>query len=163
MSDPNTHRDAEHPPEPSAGSEASPPVRPENRYEETDASFQGVIIVAVAGCCIGAVVFVIVRGFYWAALESQPPARATTFTAPENPTEQLPPEPRLELLDRQQKTPASNVSRWERGEEKALETYGTSDEKGFVRIPLQEAMHIVVGQLPARKSNSGRMFRGGAP
>jgi len=73
-----------------------------------------------------------------------------------------------------------NVSRWERGEEKALETYGTSDEKGFVRIPLKEAMQIVVGQLPARKpadqpkypdrglidageSNSGRMFRGGSP
>ena len=77
------------------------------------------------------------------------------------------------------KTPASNVSRWERGEEKTLETYGTSDEKGFVRIPLQQAMQIVVGQLPARKaanqpkfpdkglidageSNSGRMFRGGS-
>ena len=180
MSDPDTHRDAAHTPEPNAGSESSPPVRPENRYEETDASFRGVTIVAIAGCVIGAAVFVAVRGFYWAALESQPPARATTFTAPENPTEQLPPEPRLELLDRQQKTPASNVSRWEQGEEKALETYGTSDEKGFVRIPLKEAMQIVVGQLPSRKpadqpkypdrglidageSNSGRMFRGGSP
>jgi hypothetical protein len=180
MSDPNTDPSAEHAPEPSAGSDSSPPVRPENRYEETDASFRGVIIVAIAGCLIGAVVFVAVRGFYWAALESQPPAPATTFTAPENPTEQLPPEPRLELLDRQQKTPASNVSRWERGEEKSLETYGASDEKGFVRIPLQQAMQIIVGQLPTRKaadqpkfpdkglidageSNSGRMFRGGSP
>jgi hypothetical protein len=180
MSDPNTNRDAEHALEPSAGAEPPSPVRPENRYEETDASFRAVTIVAIVGCVIGAVVFVAVRGFYWAALESQPPAPATTFTAPEKPTEQLPPEPRLELLDRQQKTPASNVSRWERGEEKSLETYGSSDEKGFVRIPLKEAMHIVVGQLPARKaadqpkfpdkglidageSNSGRIFRGGSP
>ncbi len=176
QSDPN----AEHTPEPHADSEPSNPVRPENRYEETDASLRGVTIVAVVSCLVGAIVFVLVRGFYWAALESQPPAPATTFTAPEKPTEQLPPEPRLELLDRLQKTPASNVSRWEVAEEKSLATYGPSDEKGFVRIPLKDAMEIVVGQLPARKtadepkfpdkglidageSNSGRMFRGVSP
>lgn len=158
----------------------SPPLRPDNRYEERDVSFRAVLIVAIASGVIGAVIFFAVRGFYWAALESRAGGGGTALTPGEKPTEQLPPEPRLELLDRRQKTPPSNVSRWERGEEKTLETYGPTDEKGFVRIPLERAMDALAGHLPARpasevpkfhdkglvdagESNSGRMFRGAKP
>jgi hypothetical protein len=167
------------------GSEPSPapPLRPDNRYEERDVSFRAVVIVAVAGCAIGGVTFFAVRGFYWAALESRTGGQTALAPADrpsEKPTEQLPPEPRLELLDRLQKTPASNVARWEQGEEKSLEKYARSDEKGFVRIPLEQAMDLTAGQLKARpasevpkfrdkglvdagESNSGRMFRGAKP
>jgi hypothetical protein len=163
--------------EPGPGSEPSPPVRPDVRYEERDVRFRWVLIVAVVSCVIGGAIFVLVRGFYQVALASRPEGQMPGFASRETPTSQLPPEPRLELLDRLKKTPASNVSRWERGEEKSLETYGPSDEKGYVRIPLQRAMQILAGHLPARKesdqpkfkdrglvdageSNSGRMFRG---
>jgi hypothetical protein len=173
-SDPNSDPAAELSP----GSEPSPPVRPEIRFEERDVRFRWVLIVAVVSCVIGCAIFVLVRGFYQVVLESQPDGQATAFAPSEKPTSQLPPEPRLELLDRLKKTPASNVSKWERGEEKSLERYGPSDEKGYVRIPMQRAMEILAGHLPARKeadrphykdkglvdageSNSGRMFRGG--
>jgi hypothetical protein len=163
---------------PGSGSEPSPPVRRGIRFEERDVRFRWVLIVAVVSSVIGGAIFVLVRGFYQVALESRPEGQ-TPFASRETPTSQLPPEPRLELLDRREKTPASNVAKWERGEEKSLETYGPSDEKGFVRIPLQRAMQIVAGHLPARKdvdrpkykdrglvdggeSNSGRMFRGAA-
>jgi hypothetical protein len=172
-SDPNSDRSAE----PGPGSEPSPPVRPEIRYEERDVRFRWVLVVAVVSCVIGGAIFVLVRGFYQVALESRPEGQTPGFASHEIPTSQLPPEPRLELLDRLKKTPASNVAKWERGEEKSLETYGPSDEKGFVRIPLQRALQIVADHLPARKesdqpkfkdrglvdageSNSGRMFRG---
>ncbi|HXY36530.1 MAG TPA: hypothetical protein VEI07_20000 [Planctomycetaceae bacterium] len=170
-SDPNAQRHDE----PGHGAEPSPPVRPEVRFEERDVRFRWVLIVTVVSCAIGIGVFVLVRGFYWAALEAR--KQPTAFAPREKPTSQLPPEPRLELLDRLEKTPASNVARWEQGEEKSLETYGPSDEKNFVRIPLQRAMQMLAGHLPARKeadrpkfrdkglvdageSNSGRMFRG---
>jgi hypothetical protein len=175
QSDPNADHDAE----PSPRSEPSPPVRPDVRYETRDVRFRWVLILAVAGCCIGAVIFFLVRGFYWAALESRSDGQAAEFAPRETPTSQLPPEPRLELLDRLEKTPASNVSKWETGEEKALETYGASDEKGFVRVPLQRAIQTLTGHWQVRKesdrpkfkdkglidageSNSGRMFRGAA-
>jgi hypothetical protein len=164
-------------------SEPSPPVRPDNRYEERDVSFRAVMIVTIASCVFGIVIFFVVRGFYLAAIKSD--VRGDAALAPadrpsEKPTEQLPPEPRLELLDRLQKTPASNVARWEQGEEKSLEQYGHSDEKGFVRIPLERAMDLTPSQLKARpasevpkfrdkglvdagESNSGRVFRGAKP
>jgi hypothetical protein len=177
-SDPNRDSEPDHTGEPSPSSEPSPPVRPDNRYEPRDVRFRWVLVVAVLGCCIGAVIFGLVRGFYWAVLESRSDGQATAFAPRETPTSQLPPEPRLELLDRLEKTPASNVSKWERGEEKSLETYGSSDGKGFVRVPLQRAMQwLADSRLQARKesdrpkfrdkglvdageSNSGRMFRG---
>ena len=64
-------------------------------------------------------------------------------------------------------------------QEKALNSYGPTAEKGFVHIPIQQAIKAVAGKLPVRKqppgqsrrndsglmdsgeSNSGRMFRGG--
>jgi hypothetical protein len=175
-SNPNSDRELE----PNAGADSSPPVRPENRFEVRDVRFRWVLLITVIGSLAGAGIFILVRGFYWAALQSSAGERATTFAPPEKPTNELPPEPRLELLDRLAKTPASNVSKWERGEEKSLETYSTTDEKGFVRIPLQRAMQLLADHLPARKaadrpkfkdrglvdageSNSGRMFRGAAP
>jgi hypothetical protein len=175
----SSDRNSDRATEPSPGAEPSHPVRPEIRYEERDVRFRWVLIVAVVSCVIGGAIFVLVRGFYQVALELRPEGQTPVFASRETPTSQLPPEPRLELLDRRAKTPASNVSKWERGEEKSLETYGSSDEKGFVRIPLQRAMQIVAGHLPVRKdidrpkykdrglvdggeSNSGRMFRGAA-
>ncbi len=64
--------------------------------------------------------------------------------------------------------------------EKALHSYGPTAEKGFVQIPIEQAMKAVAGTLPVAKesspgraaknglleagqSNSGRMFRGPSP
>ena len=65
--------------------------------------------------------------------------------------------------------------------EKALHSYGSTADKGFVRVPIEQAMKAVAGTLPVAKessqgraakgnglleageSNSGRMFRGPMP
>jgi hypothetical protein len=64
-------------------------------------------------------------------------------------------------------------------QEKVLNSYGPTAEKGFVHIPIQQAIKATVGKLPVKRqtqgeaakdrglidageSNSGRMFRGGS-
>jgi hypothetical protein len=170
-----------HAPE-SGGSSRFPtnPEHPEVRFEPRDIPFWSILIVAVVSCAIGAGLLVGVRALYWQVVATRRPTGTVTFPSLHSPSADLPPEPRLEQIDRLAKTPASNVSKWEKGEEKQLETYGPADEKGFVHIPLERAMDLLAGHLPARKtsaepkfpdrglvddgaSNSGRMFRGGQP
>ena len=92
----------------------------------------------------------------------------------------LPPEPRLEQLDRLAGIDNADVAEKLAEKEKALDSYGPTEEKGFVHIPIQQAMKAVAGKLPMRKepqgptaadnglldagqSNSGRIFRGPSP
>jgi hypothetical protein len=74
----------------------------------------------------------------------------------------------------------SDVSKRLAAKEKALDSYGPTTEKGFIHIPIQQAMKAIAGKLPIRKqpqastaassglldggeSNSGRMFQGPSP
>jgi hypothetical protein len=157
-----------------------PSARHEVQYERTDVSFRGILIGAVVGCVVAAGMFLVVRVFFWTALDSVAAGQGGPSSDLERPLDALPPEPRLEQLDRSARTSASNVATWETGQMKRLERYGPADEKGFLRIPLQRAMALAPGQLPIRKqdrqpkpgstvkdrglvdggeSNSGRMFR----
>ena len=88
----------------------------------------------------------------------------------------LPPEPRLEQIDRMEPRPAESERERLAEMERLLHSSGPTAEKGFVHIPIEEAMKKIVDQLPVRKqspgggkdhglldsgqSNSGRMFRG---
>ena len=75
---------------------------------------------------------------------------------------------------------SSDVFKRLAAKEKALNSYGTTAENGFVHIPIQQAIKAVAGSLPAKgtsqgraahdngllesgDSNSGRMFRGPQP
>jgi hypothetical protein len=84
----------------------------------------------------------------------------------------LPPEPRLEQIDHMQNKLSGTV-------DQRQAAYEPPAEKGFVHIPIEDAMKKIVDQLPVREqppdhgkdrgllddglSNSGRMFRGGEP
>jgi hypothetical protein len=172
----DTHADdaARNPPAP------EPSVRPDVKFEGTDVSFRAVLIGAVVGCVVAAGIFLVVRVFFWTALDSVAAGQGGPSSDLERPPRGLPPEPRLEQLDRSAGTPASNVATWEIAKEKRIERYGPTDDKGFVRIPLQRAMDLAAGHLPIRKqdrqpkagspvkdrglvdggeSNSGRMYR----
>ena len=68
-----------------------------------------------------------------------------------------------------------------KAKEKLLHSYGSTAEKGFIQIPIEQAIKAVAGTLPvaaesskghaakgnglleAGESNSGRMFRGSLP
>ena len=66
----------------------------------------------------------------------------------------LPPEPRLEQLDRM--AAVRKLRRYQRlaAKEKALNSYGPTAEKGFVHIPIQQAIKAVAGKLPVAKEPS---------
>ena len=91
----------------------------------------------------------------------------------------LPPEPRLEQINRLEKDKVSNTFAREKEKEDFLHSYGQTPEKGYVHVPIERAMDLLAGKLPARKEqpkdkqslrenglldggapNSGQMFRG---
>jgi hypothetical protein len=94
------------------------------------------------------------------------------------PTESLPAGPRLEPLDRTSATAAADDFARQLAMEHELHSYGATSEKGFVHIPIERAMKLVIetapvrkesGQLPAKgfglsgggESNSGRVYSEG--
>lgn len=93
------------------------------------------------------------------------------------PSTHLPPEPRLEPLDRNAGVESSNNYLRLAEKERLLHSYSRGDEQGFVHIPIEQAMRHAVDKLPVRtesssaeprkdngllgwgEANSGRVFR----
>jgi uncharacterized iron-regulated membrane protein len=139
-------------------------------YERKDIRLRLVIgLLAGAGCLVAVVLFAIWQ-FYWMEENSQEKAKGSTEAlAPV-----LPPDPRLEQIDKLAAAEYSNIDKRLAAQEAALNSSGPSDEKGFVHIPIQQAIEAVADKLPVRKqppghaasnageSSSGRMIRGEA-
>jgi hypothetical protein len=158
-------------PEPGAG-----PQHPTVRFEPTDVSLRGVLIV-------GAVFVVLAPLFFWGVWSwfsrynsHESTIKASPFPLAEQPSMKLPAEPRLEQLDRMADKPADAFGPLERKED-VLNGFGPTNEPGFVHIPIKRAMALIVDKLPADKGpppgpqkntgllddgepNSGRVYRG---
>ncbi len=150
-----------------------PDQNPSVRYEASDASFRwvvGVVIAAiVAAAIIHAGVFTFFRG-YQRRVEAVDRSQSPLAPAP---SPALPREPRLEQLDRL--TDSGPIS--DSAPEANLGRYGRTQDKDFVRVPIERALDHLVGKLPARdepsaeqtrragglvdagEPNSGRLFR----
>ena len=85
--------------------------------------------------------------------ERMSPLPAGTRTEPA-----LPPEPRLEQLDRLAEVTISDVGVRLQAKEAALNSYGPTQEKGFIHIPIDRAIQLLAGRLPAR--NEARVATG---
>ena len=93
----------------------------------------------------------------------------------------LPVQPRLEQLDRLSGDTQDDLYLRERDELKILNSSGPTDEPGFVHIPIDQAMEMIVSRLPLRSTaraadsrrsqgllfsgdpNSGRVLQGAKP
>lgn len=149
---------------------------PSVSYEPRDVPFRGVLVVAIAGVCIGAAIFGLVYAFFRADTNRLASRRESEFPLAEHPSNELPAEPRLEQIDRLSGIPRENVYLRLSAKEDQLDRYGETKEKGFLHIPIDRAMQSLAGHLPVRKeppgaskdnglidsgaSNSGRMIRG---
>jgi hypothetical protein len=150
---------------------------PDVRYEATDIRFGWIFALIIAGCCVAATHYFLVWKFYGWQRGVQATNKASPYIPAIIPSSQLPPEPRLEQLDQLAGVESSNVFNRQAAKEKLLRNYGPADDKGFMHIPIQQAIKKIAGQLPVRKepqkqinkdaglidagqSNSGRMFRG---
>jgi hypothetical protein len=150
---------------------------PSVHHEESDANTRWILIFGGGVLITAVVIHGLVLWFFFNREDSEARAKKSSFPLAPQRSKDLPPAPRLEQLDRQEPIGISNVQ--ERRAESAgeLNSYGPTPEKGYVRIPIDRAMKLVLDQLRARKghpeskkkedglaeggeSNSGRMYRG---
>jgi hypothetical protein len=163
------------PPEEASGADAEL-EHPSINYERRDVPFRWVLLVAIIGVSVGAVIFGLVYAFFRADTERLASRRESEFPLAEHPSNELPARPRLEEVDRLAGDAREDVYQRLLAKEDQLERYGETQEKGFVQIPIRRAMESLAGQLPVRKqpqgpskdnglldsgaSNSGRLYRG---
>ena len=162
------------------GEDPSPPATRERvavRHERSDLRFSWILGLLVVIVGVGAVQFYVVRQLF----DYQAAAQAEDKRSPYPPVPtQLPPAPQLEQLERMAGDPNADVQRQLLAAEHVLDSYGPTPDRGFVHVPIAEAMTQVAGRLPVRKvpgdggvkgrglldagaSNSGRIYQGAVP
>jgi hypothetical protein len=153
---------------------------PSVRHEKTDVSFPWILRLLLGSAVLAVIVFASILWLFhdFSAYESN--RGKTAFPLAPDPAKRLgtlPPEPRLEQIDRLRGIEVSNFYKREEAREKVLGSYGSiPGETGFVHVPIDQAMKYLAGKLPARaekpnadgrvqglvdggEPNSGRMFR----
>lgn len=150
---------------------------PHVRYEKRDVRLRWVLISLVLLAAVAAVQFVLMRSYFHAQEHNQSVRKASSYPLAPKPSGRLPGEPRLEEIDRLAGIESANVRDRELLSQRILSTYGTTPEKGFIRIPIWHAMRSVLADLPVRQQqpqqqpakdegllyfgdpNSGRVYR----
>jgi hypothetical protein len=153
------------------------PLHPEIRYERTDTSFRWILGLLIAGGVLAVVIHVGLWWFFIGYRDHQSAVKDANdpLAAPQG--RGLPPEPRLEQVDRVEGIERPDLAARQKPREDALDRYGPGED-GFVQIPIDRAMHLLAGKLPVRaklpladearragglvgsgESNSGRLFR----
>jgi hypothetical protein len=141
------------------------------RHERTDASFGWIFGLVVAAAILGLIVFAVVWGFFDYERNRLADNRKSAFPLAPGPRTALPPEPRLEQLDRLAEIEKSNVFARQKAKEEVLTSYGTTDEKGYVHVPIAQAMKLLAStkKLPVREEKASPephdngLVDGGAP
>jgi hypothetical protein len=125
---------------------------PDVHHETPDANIRGVLVFA-GGLIVAAVFIHFAVWVLFRLLADQNAHRAV----PEYPLaatqeRRLPPEPRLQPVPPEWRTPREDLRDFRRREDEVLSTYGWADKNaGAVRIPIGEAMKLTVQRgLPAR-------------
>jgi hypothetical protein len=121
------------------------------RREPRDVRALPIVAVFSAGVVLGAVILTIVWGFFERSERKQNEVKASTYPLAPEPSLALPREPRLDPLNKTVVNKEADVYAREAANEARINTFGPADEKGFVRIPIREAMKLAAKQLPVRK------------
>jgi hypothetical protein len=128
-------------------------------YERKDVTMRLVVALLVSAGCFVTLVSIAIWWFYWAEESSQKAAKGSTAAlAP-----LFPAEPRLEEIDKLAGVDSSDVAKRLVAQEKQLNSYGPTDEKGFVHVPIQQAIEAVADKLPVRKQPPGKAMGRSGP
>jgi hypothetical protein len=150
---------------------------PTVRFEHTDASFPWIFGIIVAAGILGILIHWAVWLFFADTRADLDQARRSPYPLAPRPAIELPPEPRLEQLDRLTENTESNVYVQQKLREVRLSRYGPTGEKGYVHVPIEQAMQYLAtrkklrsrtekaesiprdnGLVGGGEPNSGRMF-----
>jgi hypothetical protein len=154
-----------------------PITHPEVRYETSDLNFRWLLAILIGAMVFGMIIQLAVWDFFSDYRAVQAEVKKSPFPLAPAPTDSLPPEPRLEQLDRLEEALASTAAAREATELSILNSYGPTLEEGYVHVPIDRAMKLVQRQLRSRADrqtedkrenglmdagapNSGRMYRG---
>ncbi len=154
-------------------------TNPGVRHERSDASLKGVLLTIAIAIVVGVGIHVGVYFFFRGYQEHQATIKKSAFPLAPGPDAPMPPEPRLEQVDRLADVETPDVHRRLSVKDEMLGRYGRTEEKGYVRIPIERAMGLLESKLPARPApsadqerrsgglidagepNSGRLFQRG--
>jgi hypothetical protein len=119
------------------------------RHEPTDADLRwiGGMVAGAAIVCV--LLFYLVLLFFHQCSDSLAEQRKSRFPLA-NEAGKLPPEPRLEQLDRMTLNPSVNGYGRQWAKLEILYSYGDTAEPGFIHVPIDKAMALLANKLPAR-------------
>lgn len=169
-----------HPDPPEVRHEDGRIEHPTVHYERRDvwvAAVFAVIAVAVLSAPLGAW---LILEYFWGWQHHEQRVKQSPYALAARPSIQLPLTPRLEQVGRASGDTEPDVFYRLADKEAILHSYGQALEPGYVHIPIERAIELVVDQLPVRakappdaykadglldagESSSGRMFRGKKP
>lgn len=132
---------------------------PEVRRESADVRATWVLVILGIAILIAAGhYYVMYRHFFVPQERAQTVRKRSPFALAPVPSNTLPPEPRLEQINRLAGDPISDVFQTQFSAERELHRFGPTADKGFIHIPIDAAMDRLAGKLPAResKANEGR-------
>lgn len=170
-------------PEPAASAPSEPAdgriEHPRVRYERRDIRVRWIIGILIFFGCIGVAHLLLLWWLLHWQMEIADRAKRSPYPLAPQPSTRLPLPPRLEQLDRMEGRDISDVFQREAARLRLLESYGPTDDPGYLHIPIEQALERLADRLPVRKqpppsgkdhglvdsgeSNSGRMARGGSP
>jgi hypothetical protein len=130
-------------------SETNHPESPPLRHEERDIDVRSVYAVGGALVVVAVVVHLAAWWIFDALNKSEREDKRSAFPLAAKESGGLPPEPRLQEINRL----AGNAGPLYAAEQRRLETYGWVDEKeSIVHIPIDRAMKLIVEEkrLPSR-------------
>jgi len=129
-------RDAEHP----------------NVSRETrDVRFRPVLMFVLISLAVGSATLFGIWRFYLERMRNAEAVGASSYPLAPRGAPALPPMPRMEQLDRTAGF-ESEGAELERRDLGKLDRVGQTDQPGFVHIPIEDAMDLVVSKLPVRKN-----------
>jgi hypothetical protein len=161
--------------DPGRGEEASHEAHV--RYERRDISLRWILSLIAAATCLIIVQLVVTWWLLQTDRMRQEALMKSQYPVAPAPSTRLPPEPRLEPLDRFAGVESSNVYLRLEEKERLLHRYGRTEQPGFVHVPIEQAMKLSADELPVRaqpstsqrrkdngllgwgEANSGRVFR----
>ncbi len=139
------------------------------RSEPRDIWTKPIMAVFAAGLIVGGLIIAAVWGLFRYSEHEQEQLKASNYPLAPEPSLVLPREPRLDALNRNLGDPRADVYLREKANIEKINQLGPADEKGFVRIPIAEAMKLAVSRLLVRKKappgtetkDAGLRFGGG--
>ena len=154
---------------------ATPTANPSVQHERTDLDAVWIFGLAAGFLVLAIVIYAALWWLFNHYAQYHASIKQSAFPLAEEKAA-LPPTPRLEEIDRMAGFERSNVYVREAAKEAVRDAYGATEEKGYVRIPVQRAMKLLENRLPARTQpgqdqrrqqglidgggpNSGRMMR----